>query len=171
MPGHCRAVWRAVWCDCLRGKESKEECMTGKQDAVQPDLYGDLWSKSKSECMEELDRAERYFDKNWLDQDGYTTDAVYRYISMQESEISRLRNISQPVERKPLTEEIVRLASVALREMPRPCKTDWQEAAKRVCEAIVDSLTCEECGGDGIVLASQNSWACSSCNISQKDAQ
>jgi hypothetical protein len=37
--------------------------------------------------------------------------------------------------RKPLTDEIVRLAGVALHEMPRP-RTDWHSAAKLVCEAV-----------------------------------
>jgi hypothetical protein len=39
-------------------------------------------------------------------------------------------------QRKPLSDEIVRLAGVALHEMPRP-RTDWHSAAKLVCEAVV----------------------------------
>ena len=39
-------------------------------------------------------------------------------------------------QRKPLTDEIVRLAGVALHEMPRP-RTDWHSCAKLVCEAVV----------------------------------
>lgn len=42
---------------------------------------------------------------------------------------------AQAQERKPLTDEVVRLANVALHEMPRP-STDWHEAAKRVCQAV-----------------------------------
>lgn len=41
----------------------------------------------------------------------------------------------QPVERKPMTDEIVRLAGVVLNEMPHPV-TNWQSAAKKVCEAV-----------------------------------
>ena len=36
----------------------------------------------------------------------------------------------------PLSDETIRLAKVALHEMPRP-STDWHEAAKRVCTAVV----------------------------------
>lgn len=45
------------------------------------------------------------------------------------------RLLTSPPQRQPPTGEIVRLAGVALREMPR-ASTDWQEAAKRVCEAV-----------------------------------
>jgi hypothetical protein len=37
---------------------------------------------------------------------------------------------------QPLPDEIVRLAGVALHEMPRP-QTDWHSCAKLVCEAVV----------------------------------
>jgi hypothetical protein len=43
--------------------------------------------------------------------------------------------IEAPPQRQLLTDEIVRLAGVALREMPR-ASTDWHEAAKHVCEAV-----------------------------------
>ena len=39
---------------------------------------------------------------------------------------------------QPLSGETVRLAKVALHEMPR-VSTDWHEAAKRVCEAVVEA--------------------------------
>lgn len=38
----------------------------------------------------------------------------------------------------PISAEIVRLAGVALHEMPRP-STDWHSCAKAVCEAVVAS--------------------------------
>ena len=49
--------------------------------------------------------------------------------------IRDFRTVQSAQERKPLTDEVVRLANVALHEMPRP-STDWHEAAKRVCQFV-----------------------------------
>ena len=75
-----------------------------------------------------------YEGKDWRAAGNYAERVEWLHV-MYESKKQELEAYLD-AQRKPLTDEIVRLAGVALHEMPRP-RTDWHSCAKLVCEAVV----------------------------------
>lgn len=62
---------------------------------------------------------------------------LVRERDMLSARVLDLMRATPPTAPVPLSDETIRLAKVALHEMPRP-STDWHEAAKRVCTAVVE---------------------------------